>query len=391
MRIERLTVKNYRVLKDVTFSDVTPLTVLCGANGSGKSTVFDVFAFLHQAFTQGLRPAWDDRRRMDAIRSRGQSGPVSFEIKYRAANSRGQERLVTYYLAIDQIAASPVVVSERLQWSVAPGAGRSKNILVFAHGDGEVFDEDSGETESESLASADLLAVSALGQFQTHPRVRALRDFIQGWYLSYVSADGTRATPDAGPEPRLSRSGDNLANVIQFLQESHPDRLGEIFAVLSSRVPQLENVLPRELDDGRLLLRLKDVPFDEPVLARFTSDGTLELLAYLTLLYDPAPPAVIGIEEPENQLHPKLLPLLAEEMRSASAVSQVLVTTHSRELISAIRPSELWTIGRDQTGFARVERASDNDLVVSMMKSGANLGSLWSEGYLSSADPQVIR
>lgn len=391
MRIERLTVKNYRVLRDVTFRELTPFTVLCGANGSGKSTVFDVFAFLNQAFTQGLRPAWDDRQRMDSIRSRGEKGAVSFEIKYRAENFAGQNRLVTYFLAVDQEGSAPVITSERLQWSTAPGSDRPRDILVFAHGSGNVYDEETGETETEHLATPDLLAVSALGQFQTHPRVKALRDFIQGWYLSYLSADSARATPNSGPEQRLSRSGDNLANVIQYLQEAHPERLNRIFEVLSRRVPQLENVLPTELDDGRLLLRLEDLPFKEPVLARFTSDGTLKLLAYLALLYDPAPPAVIGIEEPENQLHPSLLPLLAEEMREASGESQILVTTHSREFLSAVQPRELWMIRRDVSGFAKVARASDNELVTSMMDADANLGNLWSEGYLSGADPEAAK
>ncbi|MGL4174693.1 MAG: AAA family ATPase [Dermatophilaceae bacterium] len=386
MRIERLTVQNYRVLKDVTFRDLTPLTVLTGANGSGKSTVFDVFAFLNDAFTKGLRPAWDQRNRADGIRSKGAEGAVSFELAYRAPDFQGRDRLVSYALSVDQEGLVPVVVSEKLRWSTSPGPGRPRDILSFEHGTGTVYDEDSGTYSQERLATADLLAVSALGQFEGHPRVQALRDFIQGWYLSYVSADGTRTTPNSGPERRLSQSGDNLANVIQFLEESHPERLAQIFTKLASRVPQLEDVRPQRLDDGRLLLRLKDRPFKEPVLSRFASDGTLKLLAYLTVLNDPEPFAVIGIEEPENQLHPRLLPVLAEEVREVSATSQVLVTTHSPEFLSGVRPKELWMISRADDGFARVARASDDGKVTAMTNAGATLGDLWSEGYLPSAD-----
>lgn len=388
MRVKKLAVTNYRVLQDVTFRDLTPLTVLCGANGSGKSTVFDVFAFLNQAFTQGLRPAWDSRNRIGAIRSRGRSGPVSFEISYAAPGVSGGDRLVTYTLSVDQVGVQPVVVSERLRWSTSPGSGRPRDILSFRNGKGSVYDEVTGEYDEEQLASPDLLAVSALGQFQAHPRVKALRDFISGWYLSYVSADNTRATPNSGPEPRLSQSGDNLANVIQYLQEAHPDRLLTIFSALSHRVPKLESVLPQQLDDGRVLLRLKDSTFKEPVLSRFTSDGTLKLLAYLTVLMDPEPPAVIGIEEPENQLHPRLLPLLAEEIRGVSDRSQVLVTTHSPEFLTAVQPSELWMVSRGKDGFTQVTRASSDLLVQTMMNSGATLGDLWSEGYLPAGDPR---
>ena len=171
-----------------------------------------------------------------------------------------------------------------------------------------------------------------------------------------------------------------MANVLQYLEEQHPDRLEKIFNILASRVPRLERVLTERLPDGRLLLRLKDEPFDQPVLSRFASDGTLKLLAYLTVLHDPDPPAVVGIEEPENQLHPALLPVLAEEAREASASSQLLVTADSPEFVDALHPPELWAIGRGDDGFAIVER--DMLIVMQMVKAGATLGDLWRERYL---------
>lgn len=387
MRLQRLRVQNYRVLRDVTLKELTPLTVLTGANGSGKSTLFDVFAFLNECFTLGLRPAWDARNRIEAIRSREQSGSVAFELAYRAPDFEERERVVTYQLSVDQDCYLPLVRSDKLRWSTSPGSGRPRDILSFEYGRGQVYDEESGRYSSENLASPDLLAVSALGQFTAHPRVRALRDFVQGWYLSYVSADGTRTTPTAGPERRLSQSGDNLANVIQFLEETYPDRLKEIFQKLSQRVPQVEDVRPQRLADGRLLLRLKDKPFKEPIISRFASDGTLKLLAYLVVLNDPTPFPIIGIEEPENQLHPRLLPILAEEIRGVSSSSQVFVTTHSTEFLAAILPRELWMIRRGDDGYSRVMRARDDSRVMAMMENGAQLGSLWPEGYLSAADP----
>lgn len=384
--IERLTVRNYRLLKDVTFDKLTPLTVLFGPNGSGKSTVFDVFAFLHEAFTTNLRRAWDRRNRISEIRTRGASGPIEFELKYREDR---RSRLVTYRLAIDEERGSPVVVHEVLQWTTAPQAGRPRDILRFSRGAGSVYDEASGERTEESLDSADLLAVSTLGQLSRHPRVAALRRFISGWYLSYISADNTRSLPEAGPQERLSETGDNLPNVIQYLQEQYPDRLADIFKTLGERVPGLERVESEPLPDGRLLLRLKDQPFDEPILAKFVSDGTLKLLAYLTVLYDPDPASIVGIEEPENQLHPKLLYALAEEARSAAARSQFLVTTHSPFFADALRPNELWALYRDENGFTRNVRASDLPRVAAMADAGGLLGSLWMEGYFDLADPLV--
>lgn len=383
-RIELLTVQNYRVLRDVTFNKLSPLTVLFGPNGSGKSTVFDVFAFLHEAFTTNLRRAWDRRNRIGEIRSRGAHGPVVFEIKYRES---AKANLVTYRLAIDERRGAPVVAEELLQWTIAPKQGRPKDILKFSDGAGSVYDEDSGERFEEALDSPDLLAVSTLGQLSRHPRVAALRRFISGWYLSYISADHTRSLPESGPQERLSATGDNLPNVIQYLQEQHPGHLEKIFKVLGERVPGLERIEPEPLADGRLLLRLKDRAFDEPILARFASDGTLKLLAYLSVLYDPAPAAIVGIEEPENQLHPRLLPLLAEEARAAAERSQMLVTTHSPQFADALDSRELWVLYRGTDGFTRAERASDIRAVNAMTAAGGHLGDLWMEGCFGVGDP----
>ena len=127
----------------------------------------------------------------------------------------------------------------------------------------------------------------------------ALREFITSWHLSYLSAGAARGSPEAGGEEQLSPTGDNLANVIQHLHDQHPEWLNEIFKTLRRRVPRIEKVEAEVLADGRLLHRFKDAPFSTPVRSRFTSDGTLKMLAYLTLLHDPTPPKLIGVEEPE--------------------------------------------------------------------------------------------
>ncbi|CAK0763897.1 putative ATPase [Gammaproteobacteria bacterium] len=358
-RIEALRVENYRALRSVEFKKLTPLTALLGPNGSGKSTVFDVFAFLSECFESGLRRAWDRRGRAKELKTRGGDGPVVIEIKYR---ERGNLPLVTYHLAVDEKKGSPVVVEEWLQWRRG-SSGKPFRFLDYRDGRGRAVsgeNPDKQDTRLEiPLKSTDLIAVNALGQFADHPRVAALRDFITSWYVSYFSVDDTRGQPEAGPQERLSRTGDNLANVIQYLAEQHPGRLDDIFSVLRKRVPQIERVLTDSMPDGRLLLQIKDAPFDHPVLARFASDGTLKMLAYLVLLYDPNPPAFIGIEEPENFLHPRLLQELAEECRAASERGQFLVTTHSPFFINALRPEEVRVLYRDEKGYTQAMCAAD--------------------------------
>jgi predicted ATPase len=269
LRIQHLKVENYRLLQKVSFKDLTPLTVLSGPKDRGKSTVFDVFAFLNEAFTDGLPPAWHARGGMSSIRSQGQAGPVAFEVAYKAPDFDGKSRLVTYRLEIDQDGHVPVVNSETLRWTRAAVSVRPRNILSFFRGIGTVFDEKSGSYVEKTLKSPDMLAVSALGRF-AHPRVQALRDFIQGWSLSYLSPDGTPAIHAADP------------------------------------------------------------------------------------------PAVIGIEEPENQLPPEALAAMAKEIRQVSGRSQVLITTESAAFLSAVRPRELWLMSRGDDGFVSATRAHRN-------------------------------
>jgi len=143
------------------------------------------------------------------------------------------------------------------------------------------------------------------------------------------------------------------------------------------------------MPDGRLLLQIKDAPFSRPVLARFASDGTLKMLAYLVLLHDPAPPPFIGIEEPENFLHPRLLQELAEECRKATERTQLMVTTHSPFFLNALRAEEVRVLWRDDDGYTQVARASDLPGVMPFIEHGALLGHLWMEGQLGVGDPLV--
>jgi predicted ATPase len=177
--------------------------------------------------------------------------------------------------------------------------------------------------------------------------------------------------------------------VIQYLKERHPERLERVFSTLRRRVPRLDSVLAEAMPDGRLLLQIKDAPFESPILARFASDGTLKMLSYLVVLYDPDPPQFIGIEEPENFLHPRLLPELAEECRAASERTQLLATTHSPFFLNGVRPEEVRILYRDEKGHTQVVRASDIQGVREFISAGATMGQLWMEGRFGLGDPIV--
>ena len=386
-RIEYLKVRNFRALREVELKKLTPMTVLLGPNGSGKSTIFDVFAFLAECFETGLRRAWDRRGRGRELKTRGVKDPVTIEIKYR---ERPRTPLITYHLSIDEEAGAPIVVHEWLHWKRS-SYGAPFRFLEYHRGYGHATSGEAPDTEDRRvetpLQSPDLLAVNALGQFQEHPRVAALREFIMGWHVSYLSAESARGQPEAGPHEHLTRTGDNLANVIQYLAEQHPQYLERIFDKLRLRIPRIDRVLAETMQDGRLLLQIKDAPFEHPVLARFASDGTLKMLAYLVMLYDPKPPPFIGIEEPENFLHPRLLYELAEECREASAHTQLLITTHSPFFLDALRPREVRILWRDERGYTQTRQINEVPGILEFTETGAQLGELWMEGQFGVGDP----
>ena len=385
--IESLRVNNYRALRDVELKGIKPLSVFLGANGSGKSTFFDVFAFLSECFTVGLDSAWNKRGGFKELRSRGCDGPIEFELKYREEPTTP---IITYYLSIAENAEGPIVETEWLQWHRG-SQGKHVRFLDFHRGTGSVIPgEKPDKTDTpinEQLDEPSTLAVNMFGQSAQHPRVSALRRFITDWHLSRLSTDATRMATDDGPQKRLSETGDNLPNVIQYLKERYPERLEKIISILSDRVPHLESVDTELIMNGRRLLKIKDAPFDQPILAKFASDGTLKLLSYLILLHDPQPPQLIGIEEPENYLHPRLLTGLVDACRKTSMSSQLLITTHSSRFVNELYADEVWILYRDEQGFTVCKRASEMLGINEFMEAGAKLGQLWMEGFFEFGDP----
>ena len=388
-RIETLEVENFRALRDFRLTDMTPLTVLIGPNGSGKSTIVDVFAFLSECFATNLGHAWEKRGGMREIRSKGAVGPVRIRLRYR---EEPDAPLITYHLAIDERQGRPEIAEEWLQ-SEAAVDGKPVRLLDVRKGRGKVMVEEGPEDDNDmtdvDLASSDLLAVSVLGQLTRHPRVSALRKFIADWHVSRISVEDCRARRRAGPQERLGAAGDNLGNVLQFLSESQPDRLNDILKRLTRQIPRIERAVVETALDGRLLLQVKDEPFEDPVIADFASDGTLKMLAYLIFLSDPVPPGFTAIESPEHFLHPQLLERLAEACGVFAETAQLLVTTHSPYFVNALKPEELRVVWRDRDGFAKATSASSIFPVPGLVEHGSQLGYLWMQDHFGVGNPTV--
>lgn len=420
-KIEGIRVKNFRALRDVTLGrlwnqqksePLTPMTVVIGKNGVGKSTLFDVFGFLADALKFGVEEACDLRGRggFEKIRSQGQSGAIEFEVYYKEERNA---RPITYEISINaDDSGRPFVQKERLrQRRKNQPSGWPFSFLILENGKGIVwkgetegidenkkefvdFDdffksflkEESKETEVVELADKRKLGIATLGSLKQHSRISLFRQFIEGWYLSYFDPNSARSLPLAGPQKHLNIKGDNIGNVVQFMEREHKDRFKKVLDRIAKKIPGVDKIDTDKTADGRLLLRFNDKGFKDPFYAQQMSDGTLKVFAYLLLLEDPTPPPFLCIEEPENGLYHKLLETLAKEFREHATGrkggSQVFITTHQPYLVDALEPNEVWILEKGADGFSSIRRASDDELVKNMVAEGLPLGGLWYSDYL---------
>ncbi|MEQ5805824.1 AAA family ATPase [Alteromonas sp. NFXS44] len=411
--IEGIKIRNYRALKDVTLGKtwqeqnkkpLTPLTVVVGKNGVGKSSLFDAFGFLADCLTFGVDEAChrNGRGGFERLRSASSNENIEFEIYYREAQN---ERPITYELSIGlDNYDRPIVVTERLRqrrqgstrgWpfsflDLSRGSGKvwSGNALAESKISDEYLQEETNETQQIELESPQKLGIATLGNLKDHPRIAKFRKFVEGWYLSYFTPESARDLPRAGPQKHLNRRGDNLGNFVQFMEKEHPRKFKDVLSDISSKIPGIDNIDTEQSPDGRLLLRFWSDGFDKPFYAQQMSDGSLKLLAYMLLLEDPEPAPFICIEEPENGLYHKLLDSLVEEFRDSAkgkkGDSQLFVTTHQPYLVDSLDPEEVWVLEKDSDGFSKLTRASDYPEVVAMVDEGIPLGSLWYSDHIDS-------
>lgn len=422
-KIEGFRIKNFKSLKDVSLGrlwnqqnaePLSPLTVVIGKNGVGKSTLFDAFGFLADCLKSGVEEACDLRGRggFNRILSQGQNGPIEFEVYYK---EDGNARPITYELSINcDESGRPYVQKERLrQRRKGQSRGWPFSFLMLNEGKGVAWKgelegeqveeeknfnfieflenftkikEESKETELVELSDKRKLGIGTLGSLKQHPRISSFRRFIEGWYLSYFTPDAARSLPLAGPQKHLNIHGDNLGNVVQFMEREYSKKFQIILNKIASKIPGIEKISTDKTLDGRLLLKFNNNGFTDPFFAQQMSDGTLKVFAYLLLLEDPLPPPFLCIEEPENGLYHKLLETLANEFREHATGkkggSQVFITTHQPYFVDALSPEEVWILEKGPDGFSNIRRASSDQIVKSMVEQGLPLGGLWYSDYL---------
>ena len=242
--------------------------------------------------------------------------------------------------------------------------------------------------EEQQLAQPNILAIKGLAQFKNFPAVMTFGKLIENWHVSDFHISSARQIQTDDYAEHLSKEGENLALVTQFMYENHKDLFYKILKKLSERVPGIKKVEAKPTEEGRVLLKFQDGSFKDPFLARYVSDGTIKMFAYLVLLYDPSPHPLLCVEEPENQLYPTLLNELAEEFRLyAKSGGQVFVSTHSPDFLNAVKLNEIFWLQKTD-GYTTIQKASENEQLCNFVKEGDIPGYLWKQGFFEGADPK---
>ena len=212
----------------------------------------------------------DKRGRFRELQTRGSDGPIEFELKYR---ERPGTPIITYHLAIN---------AESLQWRRG-SRGKPFRFLNFRQGAGQVAGDNEGDMRIEEQR------INAWSATVSNPRVSALRR----WLAPLLPCcDATRGVTEAGPQERLSET-DNLPNVIQYLKEQY--------------VWMISSVLSMSPQKGKRRVDETSSVAEKMLLLNNLSWRSLPPMGSMLPDLDPEPPQLIGIEEPENYLHPRLL------------------------------------------------------------------------------------
>lgn len=322
--LTRVKLKNY---KSIAACDVElgPLTFLVGPNGSGKSNFLDALRFVADGLRNSLDHALRDRGGIQDVRRRSSGHPNHFGLRLELRLSTGQSGFYAF-----EIAARPA------------GGYVVQKEQCLLHGSNVGFVVEEGTVTKSSAgvpppASGDrLYLVNAAG----HPEFRPVYEALSRMGFYNPNPDRVRdlQLPDSGD--LLTRDGNNLASVLAQM-ERHPGVKQRIEEYLSKVVPGIEGVDHHALGNRETLeFRQKVVGAQHPWRfgASNMSDGTLRALAVLVALFQGSNglatrTPLIGIEEPETALHPAAAGVLRESLRDASHSTQVIVTSHSPELL----------------------------------------------------------
>ena len=328
-------IKNFKSLGDVHL-DFRNLTIIVGANSSGKSNCLESLRLLRDIIKNGKTPP--SRNIEDDIRKGEDITGILLQVLIKDIKK------VDYSLNLvleTESKENSAILSEQLK------VGKTK-IISVTKGKGEVRDEDSQGLRQPYRSTSDKVALSSTGSFGIKPITLRVADFIKQWEFYDLDPDNIR---DYGEfmslRDELVVDNPNILDISGLelqglLQHWASDESNQTFEEIADEVKKSLNVdlIIREQKKGRQVVKVKESDGSEIPFGNL-SDGTLRMIGYISLLYSSHIPTLIAIEEPERNLHPSILTDLASILKRLSQKTQVVITTHSSQLLDCFSRQDI--------------------------------------------------
>ena len=385
-------IEGFRSFKHVEL-DVSPLSVLIGPNGSGKSNFIDLLYLMTEAANGHLSEGVATRGGFDEVAFKREPNDIFVEFRFPAKGAFSEERSpVTFKLKVKKVASNPQVWFEQVSKEVAKGPDPHRPLFLMHRDRDRCYfrsvktglREDLAE-EGKALESESELAIFQVRDQDNYPTPYKLsRLWQESAFYHDIDVGPKSPIRQPGllrPSVRLVTDGANLASVLFSAQQSHPATWEEIGELLRTFYPDFHSItFPPEGGDGKVVLRWWERPYEKQsgFSANLLSDGTLKLLCLIAILKSPDPPPLICIDEPELGLHPDWIKLVAEMMQSAAARTQLIVATHSPQIVAGLEPEQV-IVAEKEKGETHLTRLESRDL--DKWLNEFNLSDLWLAGH----------
>jgi len=327
MRIERLNIKGYRPFRDFT-ADMGPIEVIVGSNGAGKSSLFEFLRFMRDSVYQDIPPEI-------VAGSIGQQlfhipGPERFQWMIEIDNDKPIH--IIYSGELSGPLGKIHIAAERVE-SAKPLPGQQDHFIYLStEGQRGLIQDEAAYRYGFLLSRSNQLALSTAIDPQL-ATVFGLREYMREWrfYSAFsINSQKIRKSVPIEQEPALHEDGGNLSSVLHYLMTEHRDAFEELQQHLRSVVPGFGRLSVKARGGpGEVIAFWSEKGVDTDLSLADLSDGSLRLLCWITLCVLPKPPTLLCIDEPDQGVHPRTLPVLAGLLQKAARRTQILLATHA--------------------------------------------------------------
>ena len=374
MRVYKLRLKNFLSIRDIDL-ELGKLNVFVGPNSSGKSNIVRALQLLsnHARVGVPVLPGYRDFK--SVVHGFDPTKQIELEIE---AEING--RSVEYILALTPDSYIEIASTDGEEVLFSSGGYFQARVLARGGRDKIVFNKEPYTPTSErSFIRCSFKSALISLPREAAEEVRLLAELLEGFAIHSFDPRYIRLTSRVADEPSLGYEGGRLARVLLHLYLENRETFAEIEGVLRSLIPEVEQVILHiEGESVELWLRVKHLR--EPLKPANISDGTLRMLAYITVLHSGT--TLAAFEEPENFVHPHLLETLVNLARKAPC--QVIMTTHSPYLLDHVKPEEVYVVEKPgvETIVKKLSETKEVEAVKKLLEEGGTLGEAWYSGIM---------